>query len=145
VIEHLYDPAVVLKKVKPLLKKDGLVIISTPNIANWLVRLRLLFGLFDYKDEGVMDKTHIRFFTLKSLKKLISYAGFRLVKMDFCPNLVLSLVSLFSGKGQEVPGIVKKDSSAKELYFKFIFPAEKLFSRINIRFFAYEFIAKIKK
>jgi len=144
VIEHLYDPGSVLKKIKPLLKKGGFVLISTPNIANWLIRLRLLLGRFDYKESGVMDKTHIRFFTLRSLKKLINETGYKIEEIDFIPNIILSIISLFScNKGSS--SIVSKESGAKSLYFKLIYPVEKLISRINIRFFAYEFVVKIRK
>ncbi|MBN2052436.1 class I SAM-dependent methyltransferase [Candidatus Woesearchaeota archaeon] len=144
VIEHLYDPASVLKKIKPLLKKGGFVLISTPNIANWLIRTRLLFGRFDYKESGVMDKTHIRWFTLRSLKKLVKETGYKVEKIDFIPNIVLSIISIFS-KNKAGESIVSKESGAKSFYFKIIYPVEKFISRINPRFFGYEFVIKIRK
>jgi hypothetical protein len=54
------------------LKDSGKIIISVPNIANWIIRLSLLFGKFDYRDRGILDRTHLRFFTLRSLKELMS-------------------------------------------------------------------------
>ena len=145
VLEHLVNPLAVLEKVKPLLKKEGFVLISVPNIANWVMRLKLLFGIFNYSNSGLLDKTHLRFFTLKSLKRLINSAGYKIIKLDFYPNLVLSIVSLFSGSNQSSSNIIKRDSLAKRFYFRFIFPVEKFISRVNIRLFAYEFIVKIKK
>lgn len=72
VLEHLRDPAAVLRRCIPALKESGKIIISVPNVANFIVRLSLLFGKFDYMDRGILDRTHLRFFTLKSLKKMMS-------------------------------------------------------------------------
>jgi SAM-dependent methyltransferase len=72
VLEHLRDPAAVLRRCLPALKETGKIIISVPNIANWIIRLSLLFGKFDYMDRGILDRTHLRFFTLRSLKQLMS-------------------------------------------------------------------------
>jgi SAM-dependent methyltransferase len=72
VLEHLRDPAAVLRRCIPALKESGKIIISVPNIANWIIRLGLLCGKFDYMDRGILDRTHLRFFTLRSLKQLMS-------------------------------------------------------------------------
>ena len=72
VLEHLRDPAAVLRRCIPALKETGKIIISVPNIANWVIRLGLLFGKFDYMDRGILDRTHLRFFTMRSLKRLMS-------------------------------------------------------------------------
>jgi len=72
VLEHLRDPAAVLRRCIPALKDSGKIIISVPNIANWIIRLSLLCGKFDYMDRGILDRTHLRFFTLRSLKQLMS-------------------------------------------------------------------------
>jgi SAM-dependent methyltransferase len=71
VLEHLRDPAAVLRRCLPALKESGKIIISVPNIANWIIRLGLLFGKFDYMDRGILDRTHLRFFTMRSLKQLM--------------------------------------------------------------------------
>jgi hypothetical protein len=72
VLEHLRDPAAVLLRCIPALKESGKIIISVPNVANIIVRLSLVFGKFDYTDRGILDRTHLRFFTLRSLKKMMS-------------------------------------------------------------------------
>jgi SAM-dependent methyltransferase len=72
VLEHVRDPAAVLRTCIPALKESGKIIISVPNVANFVVRLSLLFGKFDYMDRGILDRTHLRFFTLRSLKKMMS-------------------------------------------------------------------------
>ncbi len=66
VLEHVCDPTLVLKTFKTKLVKNGLVYISLPNVANIETRLKLLFGNFDYKEYGVLDRTHLRFFTKKT-------------------------------------------------------------------------------
>jgi SAM-dependent methyltransferase len=71
VLEHLRDPAAVLRRCIPALKESGKIIISVPNIANWIIRFGLLFGKFDYMDRGILDRTHLRFFTLRNLKHLM--------------------------------------------------------------------------
>jgi SAM-dependent methyltransferase len=79
VLEHLRDPDVVLRRALAALRPDGQVIISVPNVANIFVRLSLLFGQFGYADRGIMDRTHLRFFTLKSLRRLVGDCAFRIV------------------------------------------------------------------
>lgn len=86
VLEHLFGPEAVLRKARPFLAKDGLVVASIPNVGNWKIRLGLLKGSFDYTDFGILDKTHMRFFTRKSAKRLIERAGFEIVAEEFVPS-----------------------------------------------------------
>ena len=86
VLEHLKSPETLLKKLKQFLKKDGFIVVSLPNIANWKVRLKLLSGKFDYADWGILDRTHMRFFTRKTAKKLIEEAGFEIVEQEYVPS-----------------------------------------------------------
>lgn len=80
VIEHLPDPEKVLRECRDLLSPQGQVLISLPNIANITVRLGLLLGRFDYTDRGILDKTHLRFFTRKTARRMIEKCGFEVVK-----------------------------------------------------------------
>ena len=68
VLEHVRDPIRVLQRSLPTLKKTGELIISLPNVANIVIRLSLLVGRFDYCERGILDRTHLRFFTLSGLK-----------------------------------------------------------------------------
>jgi 2-polyprenyl-3-methyl-5-hydroxy-6-metoxy-1,4-benzoquinol methylase len=63
VLEHLVDPVATLQKLMPHLKVGGKVIIALPNIVNWRDRWKLALGKFEYTEGGVMDKTHLRFYT----------------------------------------------------------------------------------
>src|SRR5881396_3893714 len=67
VLEHLIDPLGVLVRVKEVLKPGGYVVASVPNIAHGSIRLSLLAGRFDYLEKGLLDRTHLRFFTMESL------------------------------------------------------------------------------
>jgi len=79
ILEHLFDPERILKQCKDLLQEDGEVIVSVPNVANISVRLSLLFGNFDYADRGILDRTHIRWFTRKTARQFLLDAGYRIV------------------------------------------------------------------
>lgn len=75
VLEHLLDPEALLIQATRLLAPGGRVVVSLPNIAHADVRLALLAGRFDYTTWGLLDATHIRFFTHKTLQDLVKRAG----------------------------------------------------------------------
>jgi len=85
VLEHLRDPGAVLRELAGSLKDDGAVIISLPNVANIYVRVQLLFGRFDYQDRGLLDRTHMRFFTRKTFRQFMSDAGFAVGTLTATP------------------------------------------------------------
>ena len=76
VLEHLRDPWTVLAWLRTLLAPGGRAVISVPNIAHWTARRALLRGRFDYADHGLLDRTHLRFFTRASAAELARRAGF---------------------------------------------------------------------
>ena len=80
VLEHMSDPLGMLRRVRQWLVPDGYVVASLPNIAHGAVRLALLDGRFDYTPEGLLDETHLRFFTHDTIKDLFHQAGFVLVE-----------------------------------------------------------------
>jgi 2-polyprenyl-3-methyl-5-hydroxy-6-metoxy-1,4-benzoquinol methylase len=82
VLEHTADPVRVLKLAQDHLTDDGIVIISMPNIAHLRIRLRLLRGHFDYEEWGIMDRTHLRFFTFDSARKMLADAGFEVLHLE---------------------------------------------------------------
>jgi len=94
VLEHLKDPLSVLKKLKKYLNKNGYIICSIPNIAHIYVRLNLLFGRWEYQDTGILDKTHLRFFTKKTAIKLIEDAEYKIEELYYTPWVSLPLSRL---------------------------------------------------
>jgi 2-polyprenyl-3-methyl-5-hydroxy-6-metoxy-1,4-benzoquinol methylase len=81
-LEHLVDPAALLRRLRPKLEPDGALVVSIPNVANWTMRLRLLAGRFDYTDRGILDRTHLRFFTKRTAIDLLRSAGFDVVRVQ---------------------------------------------------------------
>lgn len=80
VIEHLFDPDTVLKKILTVLKPNGEVLISTLNFLHLYNRYRMLKGKFEYVEETIVNKSHIHFFTYSTLNKMLSSLGLRVVK-----------------------------------------------------------------
>lgn len=79
VLEHLLDPLAALRSAAAILAPGGSIVISIPNIAHGSVRLALLGGEWNYTDRGLLDETHIRFFTYETLGALVDEAGFSIV------------------------------------------------------------------
>lgn len=78
VLEHLYDPWSVLKRLSTHLKDDGSVLMSIPNVKHYPVLRGLLFNdSWTYTDLGVLDSSHVRFFTLSEIRRLLAAAGLR--------------------------------------------------------------------
>ena len=83
VLEHLVSPDQALAEVKPLLKDQGVVIASIPNLRHHKVLRDLIFKRdFEYRESGVMDQTHLRFFTAKSMRRLFVNAGYEILKFE---------------------------------------------------------------
>ncbi len=76
VLEHLYDPWITLKKITGFLADDGYVLLSLPNIKYYKVLRRLIFhDEWSYANAGILDATHIRFFTLREITRLLAFAN----------------------------------------------------------------------
>jgi 2-polyprenyl-3-methyl-5-hydroxy-6-metoxy-1,4-benzoquinol methylase len=80
ILEHLIDPETILVKSKLLLNENGSVIICLPNINNWVNRWDIFKGNFNYTSDGVMDKTHFKFYNFFTAKKMIEAAGYNLLE-----------------------------------------------------------------
>ncbi len=85
ILEHLSDPARVLSSLDQYLKEDGIVIISVPNVAHFWTRLQLLLGRFEYADRGILDRTHLRFFTRKSFLRFLVESKLALIELIATP------------------------------------------------------------
>lgn len=89
VLEHLVDPLSELRQVAPFVKSNGLVIISVPNVAHWSVRFDLLRGNFRYARFGIMDATHLRWFTEETIRQLLDQAGIEVVRVRQTAGITL--------------------------------------------------------
>jgi SAM-dependent methyltransferase len=83
VLEHLREPERFLARVRPLIRPGGRLVVSTPNVANWALRIGLLFGRWRYTDRGILDRTHTHLFTWRTLVEALERAGYRVVESDF--------------------------------------------------------------
>ena len=85
VLEHLRDPGALLRRALSGLRPGGEIIISLPNIAHLYVRLSLLLGRFEYRDRGILDRSHLRFFTLASMTRMVREADCRVIELKPTP------------------------------------------------------------
>ena len=82
ILEHLKYPGAILKKYKDYLNNHGYVIASIPNIRYYKVIIRLVIGgRWDYADAGILDRSHLRFFTLANIRELFAQAGYEIVEI----------------------------------------------------------------
>jgi 2-polyprenyl-3-methyl-5-hydroxy-6-metoxy-1,4-benzoquinol methylase len=82
VLEHLRNPVRILDETRQILNKSGYVVASIPNIAHGAVRLALLKGSFEYGEVGLLDDSHVRFFTARSVEELFAEAGYRIDQIE---------------------------------------------------------------
>ncbi len=80
VLEHLVEPERLLAGVAGALKPTGRIVVSLPNVANISVRLALLLGRFNYVERGILDRTHLHFYTRKTSRALLEQAGYQIVE-----------------------------------------------------------------
>lgn len=82
VLEHLLDPWKIVSEHKEYLKPGGIMLASIPNISNFTIIYQLLKGQWHYKDGGLLDRTHLRFFTRTSIKQLFMDAGLVITALE---------------------------------------------------------------
>ncbi len=82
VLEHLVNPGALIHQVKDVLAPDGTALFCVPNFAHWYPRLRSALGMFDYDQRGILDATHLRFFTRRSFVKMVVGKGFEVRRVE---------------------------------------------------------------
>lgn len=80
VLQQVPDPEALLRESGTLLKPNGQIVISLPNVANITVRTGLALGKFEYSDRGILDQRHVRFFTRRTARRMLERCGFQIVK-----------------------------------------------------------------
>lgn len=120
VLEHLVDPYAVLDIMKTKLSPNGVVISSIPNVRFFKTFLKVIFQKdWKYEDYGIMDKTHLRFFTNKSIVRMYEELGYEIIKHE----------------------PINKSKSLKPIIINIFM----LFSQMDIRVLQYATVAKVKK
>lgn len=94
VLEHLYDPWACLLKIRPYLRPEGFIVLSVPNVAHNALLAELLNGRFPYQEKGLLDRTHLRFFTRSNLEDMLFSTGYLPSKWE--RNLVAESATEFA-------------------------------------------------
>ena len=149
-LEHLAWPASVLKHYVSFLKDGGSIIVSLPNVGLWSVRLSHLLGRFEYEETGVLDRTHLRFFTRSSGIRMLADAGFEVTRRTYNPGLMRPFVPLAkkllgANAGGEPDPSALLQSPAYKLYLKTIYPIERVVARLWPGMLAFQMIFEAKR
>jgi methionine biosynthesis protein MetW len=103
VLEHLKYPHRLLTNARALLKPGARLIVSLPNIAHWQVRLNLLRGRFDYSEYGIMDRTHVHFYTVITGRALIEQQGYTVQALHIAGSGLQNLLNDRARKSNRTP------------------------------------------
>jgi glycosyltransferase involved in cell wall biosynthesis len=131
VIEHVRDPRQLLHDAGRLVSAGGSVIASVPNFGHWYPRTRVAIGMFDYDRRGILDKTHIRFFTRRSFEHLIDAAGLVVVRRE-ATGLPFDVAQRGAGEDADTPKVGVLGS------------LDRLGVRLRPQIFGYQFLYELK-
>jgi 2-polyprenyl-3-methyl-5-hydroxy-6-metoxy-1,4-benzoquinol methylase len=148
VLEHVDWPGPVLKSYLPFLAPKGQVFGSLPNVALWATRLELLLGRFEYADTGVLDRTHLRFFTRRSARQPITDAGLTIMRQTYNPGLVRPFVPLAkrllspgaSDAGRAHDPAALLESRPYKAYLRTVYPIERAITALWPGLLAFQMI-----
>jgi SAM-dependent methyltransferase len=148
ILEHVSDPLDVLARHLRFLAPGGHVLISLPNIAIWNVRLALLFGRFEYQDTGTLDRTHMRFFTRRSVRAFFEQAGLEIRGSRISPGIARPFVPLvkriYALRGSATPAGDDSssimDSAPYRFYVRWLYPVEHAICRLWPGLFAFQLV-----
>ncbi|HEU4657952.1 MAG TPA: class I SAM-dependent methyltransferase [Capillimicrobium sp.] len=114
VLEHVHDPHALLRALRPHLADGGVVAISVPNVKHWSVVFQLLVrDRFTYGDKGLLDRTHVHFFTLEELGALLDETGFdpfavHVNEIDHAPPQVAALATFAAQFGEDEREVLQR-------------------------------------
>lgn len=129
VLEHIADPVAMLRELAEAeALRDAIWVISVPNYAVWYNRVRTLMGRFRYQWSGLFDRTHLRFFTRRSIRELLGYCGFEVIEDRATPALAQSAAPLlrrmFESDLAEGNHLALEESGSYRFYNKAVQPIE---------------------
>jgi 2-polyprenyl-3-methyl-5-hydroxy-6-metoxy-1,4-benzoquinol methylase len=149
VLEHLPWPVGVLRRYLQWLAPNGSVVVSLPNVGLWSVRFAHLAGRWEYEATGVLDRTHLRFFTRRSARWLLAQAGLTPVKTTYNPGIVRTFVPLAKklmgaeADGSDPQALLR--SRPYRLYLRTAYPIERVFCSLWPGMLAFQMIFEAKK
>lgn len=133
VLEHVRRPDELLRQLRPLLAKGGSLIVSVPNFGHWYPRIRTALGAFDYDRRGILDADHVRFFTRRSLERMLRRAGYAVIQRD-ATGLPLEVSARGSADGRPARG-----SAARTLA-----KVDRTLVALRPQVFAYQFLYELR-
>ena len=129
VLEHLVDPYMIIDLVKDKLSKNGEIIASIPNVRHWSVLKELLEGKWEYQDAGILDRTHLRFFTKSSIIEMFQNSGYKVNEIratQFGENTISpKLLNAMSQSGLNVSSLAEEANHYQYLLKVVPFPSLK--------------------
>ena len=132
ILEHLRKPDILLFKLLPRLSNNGMILVSIPNFGHWYPRIRTLLGRFDYDARGILDQTHLRFFTRRSFSKMATKAGYKVKRLSV------------TGTPFEV---MLREAPNRNFSWSFLISTlsniDRIFCKIRPTLFAYQFIFEL--
>jgi glycosyltransferase involved in cell wall biosynthesis len=131
VVEHVRDPRQLLEDAGRRVSAGGSVIASVPNFGHWYARSRVALGMFDYDRRGILDSTHIRFFTRRSFERLVDAAGLAVIRRE-ATGLPFDVAQRGGADENEPAKAGVLDS------------LDRLSVKIRPQFFGYQFIYELK-
>ncbi|MFZ1308785.1 MAG: bifunctional glycosyltransferase/class I SAM-dependent methyltransferase [Candidatus Microthrix parvicella] len=132
VLEHVRQPGRLLADARGVLVPGGSMLISVPNFGHWYPRIRTAVGAFDYDMRGILDRTHVRFFTRRSFTRMLADAKLRVVRFD---QVGLPLNVLAERADGEAPTAASPGMLAR---------AEGAMTQAWPTMFAYQFVVKVE-
>jgi 2-polyprenyl-3-methyl-5-hydroxy-6-metoxy-1,4-benzoquinol methylase len=129
VLEHLADPLPLLRQAVARLAENGSVLVSLPNAVHWSMRLQVAWGKFEYTNKGILDRTHLRFFTKSSAERLFEEAGLSVASHRTTPVPWENVVP-------KILGDVAQSTIEKADYF---------FTRVRPNVFAYQHLFELTR
>lgn len=132
ILEHLRKPDILLFKLLPRLSNNGMILVSIPNFGHWYPRIRTLLGRFDYDARGILDQTHLRFFTRRSFSKMATKAGYKVKRLSVTGTP-------FEVMLREAP----KRSFSWSFLISTLSNIDRIFCKLRPTLFAYQFIFEL--
>jgi 2-polyprenyl-3-methyl-5-hydroxy-6-metoxy-1,4-benzoquinol methylase len=109
VIEHLVDPWKILTFIPRWLAENGCLIITTCNVAHWLMRKELMKGRWRYQEYGLLDKTHLRFFTYETFRQMLLDNQYQIIDEGYSmKDIYIPLNLPFLNRSVTISGVIKK-------------------------------------
>jgi SAM-dependent methyltransferase len=128
VLEHLKDPWKVLSSIRKVIPQNGCVVACIPNIQHWSILVKLAIGDWRYEDSGLLDRTHLRFFTRQTIIEMFDSCGFSISKGEarYFENILpgredfMPMIRAIAEKAKCDPNMAETDSTVFQYVVKAI-------------------------